>query len=393
MKRLLLITHEASRTGAPMVLLHYTRWLRKNRPGVRIDILSLTKAGALAPALKAAADNYHEWAVPLPPHRNIALRLFRRLLLEFGLLRMPNADERKEEILRAIALNGYDLIYANSLASIPVGWRVKEFDGGRPVLVAHIHEMNMVIQQILPDLVQQASRVDLVIAASQAVKSDLVDRHGFKDEEVFVQYEFSDASAQNVEPRRSSPMRLHVGASGSVILRKGYDLFIQVAAWVNKHHPTLDVSFTWIGRVGANERVLIEHDVEKAGLTGKMEFVGELEDPMGAFSDFDLFLLPSREDPFPLVCIEVGQLGVPMVCFEGATGTAEVLADGGGKVVPYLDVEAMGRAIVAYAEDRAGLRMDGERSRTLFGRFTPDKQCPRLHAKVEQTFEASQRSA
>ena len=85
-------------------------------------------------------------------------------------------------------------------------------------------------------------------------------------------------------------------------------------------------------------------------MTDAVHFVGELENPHPLLNACDLFCLPSREDPFPLVMLEAGALGKPMVCFDGAGGAKEFAARGAGIVVPYLDVPAMA------AESRGGLR-------------------------------------
>lgn len=391
MKRILLITHEATRTGAPMVVLHYARWLRVHRPGVRIDILSLTKGGGLKEAFKEVADHYFEWAVPPMPPKGMARRVVDRSLYELGLRHVPSSAEVKDGILREIAARGHDVIHANSLASIPVGRRVKALQANGPVLVAHVHELEMVLRQVLPELRDLLPSIDVTLAASQLVRENLVTRWGFDQEKVKVQYECADIRrADGGGSSRGQGAVFHVGASGTVNLRKGYDLFIQVARWIRSNHPGLPMKFTWVGRMGANEKLLVEHDIEHAGLVDMVEFVGELSDPGSTYDDFDLFVLPSREDPFPLVCIEAGLLGKPIICFQGATGTAEVLREGGGRIVPYLDVEAMGRSIVEYAKDPALVGRDGSRNRAQFAQFTPVIQCPLMQAHIDRALELDQ---
>jgi glycosyltransferase involved in cell wall biosynthesis len=151
---------------------------------------------------------------------------------------------------------------------------------------------------------------------------------------------------------------------------------------VKVNHPELKVHFTWVGKVNAYDQPLIEHDLQHAGLKEVVHFIGEVTQPAPVYGSFDIFLLPSREDPFPLVCIEVGAMGKPIVCFEGATGTAEVLCHGGGMIVPYLDVEAMGRAVVDYARDPERRRKDGELNRVQFANFGPDQQCPLMWQRI-----------
>jgi glycosyltransferase involved in cell wall biosynthesis len=93
--------------------------------------------------------------------------------------------------------------------------------------------------------------------------------------------------------------------------------------------------------------------------------------------------MPSREDPFPLVCIEMGLLGIPIVCFEKATGTAEVLSNGGGKIIPYLDIESMAETIVFYYSNQEALDFDSQKAKEIFNNFTPEIICPQIYQLIE----------
>src|SRR5690606_10497838 len=124
--------------------------------------------------------------------------------------------------------------------------------------------------------------------------------------------------------------------SGLVDWRKGYDVFIQVARYIKKQRPELDIQFTWVGSISKTNRIIIEEDLLKLGLKETVSFVEELSNPYNVYNSFDVFLMCSREDPFPLVCIEMGMLLKPIICFEKATGTAEIISKGGGEIVAYL---------------------------------------------------------
>ncbi|WP_250434148.1 hypothetical protein [Hanstruepera flava] len=58
--KLLLITHDASRSGAPMVLLHFLRWLQKEQPDVQVDVLALI-GGAMEGDFKAACRSFYNY--------------------------------------------------------------------------------------------------------------------------------------------------------------------------------------------------------------------------------------------------------------------------------------------------------------------------------------------
>ena len=158
-----------------------------------------------------------------------------------------------------------------------------------------------------------------------------------------------------------------VGAIGTVDWRKGADLFIQVAARVRHALPDRPVRFVWIG--GAPEEAMYPYrfDVTTLGLDGQLTFVGEVADVPAWIGALDLFCLTSREDPFPLVCLEAGSLGVPVISFANG-GMAELaVADGADEplltMVDYLDVEAMAAAIVQRVRDDDLRTREGTRLR------------------------------
>ena len=85
--------------------------------------------------------------------------------------------------------------------------------------------------------------------------------------------------------------------------------------------------------------------IEDSGLAAHVTFLGPKPNPRDWFRAGDVFLLPSREDPFPLVCLEAAEAGMPVVCFAEAGGMPDFVEDDAGFVVPYLDVEAMAEAV------------------------------------------------
>ncbi|MBC7762671.1 MAG: glycosyltransferase [Candidatus Saccharibacteria bacterium] len=53
--------------------------------------------------------------------------------------------------------------------------------------------------------------------------------------------------------------------------------------------------------------------------------------------------MTSREDPFPSVVLEAMDAEVPVIAFQDATGTQELLERGAGALVESFDVSAMAR--------------------------------------------------
>jgi len=366
--KILFITHEASRTGAPMVILHLIKWLQTNSDYC-IDLLSL-KGGELSDEFSEIVNEYYV----LPKPRKTKPTIYHRVQRKIGL---KGTEDNQAKFLKNISENHYDLIYSNTVISIPFGNQIKQYNS-QSKHIAHIHELQVIIQQILPDFKLHSEHVDHFIAASDLVKNNLSKNWDISPQQISRVYECSLVEIETKIKRSSKNKVFHVGGAGTVHWRKGSDLFIQVASYLKTLRPELDFKFTWVGAVSKNERFIHEEDIRKAGLEDNVFFTGPTNEPTNIFKEFDVFLMTSREDPFPLVCIEVGMLGKPILCFEGATGTQEIITKGGGSVISYLDTRQMAKTITEYIDSPKLLQEKGKINAQEFSEFSPDKICPQI---------------
>ena len=358
------MAHETTRTGAPLVLLRWLEWLVAHR-AVEVTTLSL-RPGPLAGRFEALG--------PLVAVDGIGVGS-RLLRTEAGLVaagwRAPAAASRLGRLRFATRhLRGFDVAWINS-ATAALALRV--LPERSPLVVAHVHELDAAINRWLPAADRTALlTADRWVAAASGVARNL-ERNGADPARVVVHHEFIDRPRP--DPAGTAAVRaalgvvagdVVVGASGSVDWRKAPELFVQLAVALRRRRPEARVRFVWVGGAGDGpglERVGL--DVARAGLGEVVSFVGEVEDPAPWFAAFDVFCLTSREDPFPLVCLEAMARGVPVVTFANG-GMEELAVAGGGSnlvVVPYLDVEAMADAVVVLVEDPAARRALGDRGR------------------------------
>ena len=145
---------------------------------------------------------------------------------------------------------------------------------------------------------------------------------------------------------------------GAVEIRKGIDLFISAAKALRSSHPELDFRFIWIGTwehvVGSPYGALLEEQVKRSGLEDRIYFFPPTDHLEAVYARADALFLSSRLDPLPNIVIDAAKRGVPVVCFEGASGAAELLmADPNTEtlVVPHLDSGSAADRIAALATD------------------------------------------
>lgn len=380
----LFVGHEASRTGAPLMLLYFLRWIRENTDltfevvlldgGPLVDELrKLGPVRVLSDLRDRRASRWLVWA-----------RLDRQAAMVRGVL-----ARRWLSHLRAVPT-----IYCNSVSSL----RVLRLLGRSPrVVISHVHELQGALGMpgTEDDRRLLQTQADWVVAASDLVADYLVRQHGIAPERVVRHYEFIEVDAflaqvpEQVADLRSElgipPDAAVVGAVGVTEARKGPDLFLMLAMSFRRRDLGRPLHLVWVGaNPDTRETRWLKHDIEKSGLADTVHLVGPQAVPAPWFELFDAFALTSREDPFPLVCLETSLLGTPMVCFDN-TGMSEFAGDGDcGFVVPYLDIEAMADRVQQLLTD-ATLRADVGRRAAARVRALHDvsSAAPALFADLE----------
>ncbi len=339
---LLAIGHSAERTGAPIGLLAFLGWWREQSGRPMASILRAPGPleqdyAALGPCLILG----NSWL-----HRT---RAGRRLL--GGLPRGVAAEAAR--VLRFTRSVCPAVIYSNTLTNGGLLGTLAPI--GAPV-VSHAHELEYWITRLGPDNLQQTLQHSRhFIAAAEAVARNLRATHGVDPARLTVIHEHI---ARLPAPRASAlcegerqrlglpPEAFVIGSCGAEYWRKGRDLIPQLVRAVQRRLPGRPVRFLWIGTPGRpEEERSLKHDLRMTGTTAAYIATGELADPFPSYSALDAFALLSRDDPFPLACLEAAAAGAPVVCFEDAGGMPEFTARGTGLSVPYLDLEAMAEAL------------------------------------------------
>lgn len=370
--RLLVASHDASRTGAPLALLTFLSWIARERPEVDVEIV-LWRGGALVPAYEAVA------AVTVlhpPPGRRSLPETVEVGLDEVGAHGVSRAITTARVRARLRSVEEPDLVFLNGAGS---GILLPHLRTTAPVL-AHLHELARGLDLCLPGDLRRRffDRADRFVAVSQRVADNLVENEGLAPERVTVIHVCLPERGVVPLPAPVPPGPPLVASIGAGSWRKGVDLFLLVAAGVRRRVGD-QVRFAWVGPLDDEASVLA--DRRGLGLDGILLLPGEVEDPANWYAAMAVFCLTAREDPFPLVAIEAGAAGVPVVTFDSG-GVTELLADGRGSVVAYGDVEAMADRVAAIltAGDGGAAERLAER---VAEHHTPEVMSRRLWAEAE----------
>ncbi len=147
---------------------------------------------------------------------------------------------------------------------------------------------------------------------------------------------------------------------GYVQYRKGVDLFLECAARAARSDGGERCRFVWIGKGydPTNDMAYstyLAEQLRRSGLQRQFAFVDETAAIEQVYASADILLLSSRLDPLPNVAIDAMAHGLPVVCFANTTGVVDALVDSGlseACVAPYLDTAAMAELVLNLARSK-----------------------------------------
>jgi hypothetical protein len=194
-KKVLFISHDASRTGAPIFLLHFLRWFKANA-AISFQII-LRNGGEIEPEFEALA-----------PVLVINDLIFNERVLV-------------ERVSRFVT-NDIEIIYSNTITN---GRFLKLFLSFKCPFISQVHELEYYIRYKTGlENFREAQKNKPLFAVSEAVKSNLVENHKTPGNKVDVIHRFiptqyrlgRQLKGREIHEQLNIPqMALIVGASGT----------------------------------------------------------------------------------------------------------------------------------------------------------------------------------
>jgi glycosyltransferase involved in cell wall biosynthesis len=338
----LVVSHEASATGAPVLSLNMIMEL-KARYNV---IVLLLNGGSLFEDLRASVDII---VGPIGLHGAAVVKfqveqLLKRCRIRFAIINSAESRIVLPELARHF-IPSVALIHEFASYTRPRN-AIEEtiFWASETIFSAEIVRDNAVsafpsLSSRLPAVIPQGrcSYALTIVADSSSIME-------------------AERISRTFRPAGWPDDTLVVLGVGSVHLRKGVDLFVASAARVSQ---SVRCRFVWIGKGYDPDRdteysSYLEDQVKRAGLEDCFAFMNETSRIDFAYEKADILVVSSRLDPLPNVSVDAVSRGLPIVCFDKATGIADILKKNGLAnecVAPYLDVERLSLCVIAFLEN------------------------------------------
>lgn len=349
-----ILGHAADRTGPPIYLLQLLRAL--DRAGLRITVV-LLRGGELLDELRELAE-VRVVGEPVDPA-----------------IASPGRIDEEPARLRARRAQLADLTDL-SLVIVNTAWSIHALPwlppGAHPV-VSVVHELGAGVADLLaPEPLADLLGSDRFVAGCRAVVAMLTEVHDVAPDLIdLVPYGVEVGPTEVVPAHRgvlgADPSSFLVVAAAVADRRKSPDLFVHLAATARRRRPDIAWAFRWIGAEWDDPRLDDAHaDRDLLDAAQLVRFVPPTTLLREWLAAGDVFVLPSREDAFPLAAVEAALAGVPILCFRSG-GIGDLVHDDAGAMVPYPDLEAMATWLIDWHDDpaRRAAAGDAARSRAL----------------------------
>lgn len=364
-ERWLVISNEATNSGAPRMLLEILRGVQAAKgPAWSCEIL-LRRTGVLVDEfahLGRVNRLAHLWA----NGSGFSAKVWRALVDRPWV--QPRVLKRYVEGCRK---NNFDLVYNNTATNGFVVPALRSL--GCPVLT-HVHELGYSLRRFNTSvsLKHTLENSDHFLAVSPAVAADLREC-GVVAERITVVPNFLAALPDKLEDDAKLKMRANLGlpANASIVTGcghidhlKGTDLFVEMADVLSRK-ADWEILFLWIGGEAAPYFVRkVRRLVRRRGLQNRVRFVGAVKGAAAWFAASDIVAITSRVESFSLVALEAAAAARPVVGFADARGLATVLADEPALLIQDFDASLMASTIAGLLQNRPYAQALGLRLRS-----------------------------
>lgn len=269
-----------------------------------------------------------------------------------------------------------DVVHAHMTASAAFAWPVTRLLGLPLVTTAHNAFERAAALMALGDRIIAVSRLAGVAMLRKGAPENRI--------RVVLNGTIGSARLEDPPPPPTRLLRPSVVFVGGLHPRKGVDVLLRATRIMVDRYPLPHLYLVGDGPMRADYEAL----TVELGLQKNVTFVGGVPDPRPYMASADVFVLPSRADPAPLVLSEARQFRCAIVASD-VDGVAEMLDDGAaGVLVPPDDAERLAAAVVTLLIDPSRRRAVAARANEGLARFHVERVARETRAVYREAIES-----
>ena len=324
--RVIFVSHEATRTGAPKIILNI---LREFHQKCEIHCETILHNGGHLAGDFANYSSVDCLNIPRKPSEDLKKKIRRIVQREKGNLPILAVCNSMESRFIAHELATHNIPLISLVHELPSSYSEEDYD-------QILKDSTQIIFPV--HAVQKATNEKISLPSGKSV----VLPQGLLNPEFGKSIDRESAVVKIRQELGLPEDSFIVLGCGTLDLRKGIDHYAAIARRTIEVVRERTVHFVWVGdgpRWTHSPYHYVQLDLDKSAAAQHVHFIGERADVEPYFVGADAFLMSSRVDPFPCVIHEAMATGLPVITFADSGGAPEAVADGAGFVVPYADYD------------------------------------------------------
>ncbi|MEY8375568.1 polysaccharide pyruvyl transferase family protein [Lachnospiraceae bacterium 56-18] len=341
-EKILVLTHDMSMTGAPLLAYHVAVGMKKK--GVQVIVLTKKNGDGF---LDSKYKKNRISVLNIAHHKENRIGYIDTLYNHMVSEEYPTFTE---DTIHALREGGYKTVIANTVVSGEYIALFREY-GFR--IISLIHEMKTTIKfyGLMGYGNNIAKNADLIIFPNEYVMQDFNELFPQIYGKCIVQAQGIYMKNQEAEEFRTQCFEKYgigeddfvVMSSGTCELRKGIDLFVNAALILSSNEKANNIHYIWTGNFIDEElKCWLKSQIGKSGLDRYIHFIPFIKDTKEysiLLGRVNIFWALSREDPFPSTVLEAMKSSVPVVGFRGSGGIETMLSGDRGLLVEGFNLE------------------------------------------------------
>lgn len=354
--KILFISHDALRTGAPILLLNLLKALKEDGFN-QIEVL-LKHGGVLS-------DEFKKIYPTKIIFQERSLKKGCKFLIDFSF-------RRKNDWFDFISyVKKFDFVISNTITNGDLHFMLKD----HPRVFTYVHELKEAINFFTNKdyLSNVLSHTYLFLVPCDCVKNNLIMSYDL-DSDKILELPYYIPDHFDFEKKTRNEVRNSLGVlDGEVLVlglgtgdwRKGPDLFLQTLNILSETMPSIKGIWVGMDKDGLDFR-RFKHDLANTRVYDKLIVLDSVDNPLPILAASDIFFLSSREDPYPLAMIESAMMQLPLIYFEGTGGASDFVDSSMGISVPYYRVDIAAESIKNLIKSSSNRIEFGKKSRDKY---------------------------
>lgn len=339
-KTVLLVSHDATRTGAPILAANIGKELLRTHNVICL----LLGPGEIASFFEAVSNVL---VGPIIPTKN----LFSDSFIAYNIDRI--CERFSIDYALVNSMESRCVLPHLNKKGIPSVCMVHEFFGDTSPCDEFLSGFLWASEVVFPSEIVKKSALNSY--TNEMIKDTLILRQGKSEipknaENAVLNNKKALYIKRKINNGSKKTVSFVVLGAGTIYQKKGVDLFVSVATEIKRIDPTLPIVMVWVGAYYDPE--YSEHIGAKI-IASKISKTCLIFDPVENLEEIykmaDVFFLSSRVDPLPNVAIDAMLEGIPLICFSNTTGIEEVLTQDEitrSCLVPNFDIKAAANKII-----------------------------------------------